>query len=147
MIGFLCPFQPRSINARRKEKYKENIKQCLKHYYPDIPKFNNEKLYGIVYYFYKSKTGSDADNLSKPIWDALKTVLYNDDKIIKLRYSGVYDLNNDVNKLDITKMPSNVYMDFMEYIENIQSEHLLYIELGKLNDSLYIIGGETYEAL
>jgi Holliday junction resolvase RusA-like endonuclease len=147
MIGFICPFRPRSVNAKQTEKYKEKIKEYFRYYYPDMSIFDNEKLYGIVYYFYRRKTELDADNLSKPIWDALETVLYNDDRIIKLRYSGIYDLKNDVTKLDITRMPKNVYSDFLEYIENIECEHLSYIELGKLNNSLFIIGGETYETL
>jgi len=147
MISFLCPYRPRSVNAEKTDKYKNKIKEYLLHYYPDISNFNNEKLYGIVYYFHKRKIELDADNLSKPVWDALEKILYNDDKIIKLRYSGVYDLNSDITKLDITKMPKNVYCDFLEYIDNTQYEHLLYIELGKLSDGLYIIGGETNETL
>ena len=150
MIGFLCPIRPRSINAKKvksTEKYKELVRDCLKRYYPNSPVQNDEKLYGIVYYFYKRKTDIDADNLSKPIWDALRTVLYNDDRIIKLRYAGLYDLNNAVTKLDFTKMPKAVYMDFLNYTEDTKNEHLIYIELGNLNDNLYIIGGETDETV
>jgi len=147
MICFLCPYRPRSVNKKGTAKYQERIKEYLLKYHPEIVKFNNEKLYGIVYYFHKRKTELDADNLSKPIWDALESILYNDDKIIKLRYSGVYDINHNTIKLDITKMPQNIYCDLLEYIDDVKCDDLLYIELGILNDSLYIIGGESYETL
>jgi Holliday junction resolvase RusA-like endonuclease len=151
MIAFLIPHKPKSANKKGKkgsmQKYQTKLKDYFMLKYPDIPQINEEKLYGIVYYFYRRDIGIDADNICKPIWDAFKTVLYNDDKIIKLVYSGTYDLNNDVNNLDMTKMPKNVFEDFIDFIDNTQNEDLLYIELGKLNDNLFIIGGETYETL
>ena len=148
MVGFLCTHRPRSVNSKRKgtEKFKEAIRESFKYYYSDTNLLDDE-LYGIAYYFHKKKTEIDADNLSKPIWDALETLLYKDDKIIKLRYTGIYDIKNDVRKLNITKMPTNVFRDFLNLIDNNQIEHLIYIELGKLNNSLYIIGGETHEII
>jgi hypothetical protein len=143
MVGFLCTFRPRSVNAKRAEKYKKEIVDSFKHYYPNNTIYYEEDIYGISYYFHKRKTSLDADNLSKPIWDALSSVVYKDDKIIKLRYSGIYDLNSQITRFDFTKMPKNVYIDFLEYIEKY--EHIVYIELGKLRNELYIIGGEDYE--
>jgi hypothetical protein len=143
MISFLCTSRPRSINAKKTEKYKRGIIDSFEHYYPENKLWYDEEIYGISYYFYKKKTSLDADNLSKPIWDALNSILYQDDKIIKLRYSGVYDLSKPVMGLDFTKMPQRVYLDFLEYIEKY--EHIIYIELGKLQDDLYVMGGETHE--
>jgi Holliday junction resolvase RusA-like endonuclease len=145
MIGFLCTFRPRSTNAKNTEKYKEEIRNSFKYYYPENNLCYDGEIYGISYYFHRRKTDLDADNLSKPIWDALNSILYKDDKIIKLRYSGVYDLGKSVTRLDLTKMPQKVYLDFLEYIE--KCEHIIYIELGKLQDDLYVMGGETHETI
>jgi len=68
MVGFLCTFKPRSVNAKGTAKYKEKIIDSFKQYYPDNNLCYDEELYGISYYFYKRKTELDADNLSKPIW-------------------------------------------------------------------------------
>jgi Holliday junction resolvase RusA-like endonuclease len=143
MICFLCNFRPRSVNAKGTAKFKEKIVDSFKYYYPENNIYYEEAVYGISYYFHKRKTDLDADNLSKPIWDALSSVIYSNDKIIKLRYSGVYDINNLITEFDLTKIPKNVYIDFLDYIEKY--EHIVYIELGKLKNELYIMGGENYE--
>jgi hypothetical protein len=134
MISFLCAFRPRSVNAKRTAKFKEKIVSSFKDYYPNDHVYYKEALYGISYYFHKRKTDLDADNLSKPIWDALSSVVYEDDRIIKLRYSGIYDISDLITKFDFTKMPKNVYSDFLEYIEKY--EHIVYIEFRKTQNRI-----------
>jgi Holliday junction resolvase RusA-like endonuclease len=142
MISFLCEFKPRSVQAKRTNAYKEAIVTAYKKYYPECETLITYDLYAISYYFYKRSLQIDADNLSKPIWDALKSTIYEDDRVIKIRYSGVYDVNKLGSgiSLDVTQMPANVYSDFIDLIDS--SEHLLYVEIGKINDELYKMGVE-----
>ncbi len=77
----------------------------------------------------------DADNLSKPIWDALEGVLYKDDSIIKYRTAGIFDLrSSSLELLDFTLMPEYVVYDFLTRLDD--SDHILYIEVGHLDYSM-----------
>jgi Holliday junction resolvase RusA-like endonuclease len=145
MISFLCTFRPRSVNAKALARYKEKIIESYKKYYPDHRNILDEDIYGISYYFYKRKHQLDADNLSKPIWDALNTIVYKDDKIIKLRYSGIYDMSKAETEIDLTRMARNIYSDFIDYIDKY--DDIIYIEIGKLREELYVIGAEDNDTV
>ena len=142
MISFVCDSRPRSVQAKRTNKYKNEIKEAFSKYYPEVTEKLNYSLYGLVYYFHKRPTDIDADNLSKPIWDALESILYDNDKIIKIRKAGVYQINKTGESfdIDITNMPSNVSQEFLEYLDT--KEHILYIEIGKVCNEMYEIGVE-----
>jgi Holliday junction resolvase RusA-like endonuclease len=123
MFAFTSTRKPRSVQAKHSEAFKSGLADDCRLRFPNPEKLS-ESLYGIVYYFHKVPTELDADNLSKPIWDSLEGLLYRDDKIIKLRYSGIYDLRNSaLEVLDITKIPEFV---FDEFIDRVSSEpHIL----------------------
>ena len=98
-------------------------------------------MYGKVYYFHWESTQLDADNLSKPIWDALEGLAYEDDSIIKLRHAGIIDLREtDLQQFDLTSIPDDVADSFLDMVGS--EKHILYIELGKFLNNL-IIFGET----
>jgi len=82
MYAFISNMRPCSVRAKTTERFKRAIKEAFKSYYPSTERVSND-LYGVVYYFHKTHNQLDADNLSKPIWDALEGVLYEDDSIIK----------------------------------------------------------------
>jgi len=134
--AFLCAGRtPVTIQAHSHLKYEEDIKRAYKQYWPTEPP-QNEYLYGIVYYFHKKKNSIDADNLCKPIFDALKNELYPDDKLIKYVRSAVYDLDsNNIETLDLTKMPDNVSDDFIKNLNNV--DDMLYIEIGNLDFGMF----------
>lgn len=95
-------------------------------------------LHGIVYCFQKNRYKTDADNISKPLWDSLNKVLYKDDYAIKLRYAGIAhgmvpgtigvpraNMNvSDVNRID-------------SFIKSSTNEYMLYIELGTLQEKMF----------
>jgi len=65
-----------------------------------------------VHIDHRTKTGLDADNLSKPIWDALRLVVYPDDKLIRFRSSTVSDLlTNEIKVFDLSNMPDEILDD------------------------------------
>lgn len=104
-----------------------------------------DSLYGVAYYFHRGPTQIDADNLSKPIWDALQGAVYDDDASIKLRIAGVIDLSkpDGVVEMDLLRMPERVYESFLEAIDG--EEHILYIEIGSIGMHHYRIGLEEDE--
>jgi Holliday junction resolvase RusA-like endonuclease len=134
---------PRSVNPRgdkdRKAEYYESLRTAFRKYHADaIPLDNN--LYGIVYYFHKVKTQLDADNLSKPIWDALKGAAFNDDFQIRYRSAGLFNLGVErLEELDLTNIPDYVFGDFLEMLDNGYS-HILYVEFGEFTYDLMQFG-------
>jgi Holliday junction resolvase RusA-like endonuclease len=141
MYTFLCEYPPRSVQAEKCPRYKSEIINSFKKY-NSVFEIQSNYLYGIAYYFHNKPTQLDADNLSKPIWDALENILYDDDKIIKIRYAGVYYLKQpkSISLINLTNMPKHIYDDFIDKIDSVN--HLLYVEIGYLNYSLYKFGAE-----
>ena len=133
MLSFVCNLIPRSVNAKYCDKYKAKLARAFTRYHKTVGLLEGE-LYGIVYYFVNRKTDMDADNISKPIWDSLEGIAYADDKIIKMRYSGIYNLR-EISQIDISNIPDVVFNDFMQSIDN--EDHILYIELGRYNHNMF----------
>ncbi|MEK7395728.1 MAG: RusA family crossover junction endodeoxyribonuclease, partial [Candidatus Poribacteria bacterium] len=104
-------------------------------------------LYGVVYYFHRVPTQIDADNISKPIWDALNEIAFQDDRNIVLRIAGVFNLNlEQIDVIDLSQMPDLVLDDFSEMInENGGKQRIIYVEIGKLNYNLFRFGYEISE--
>ena len=90
-----------------------------------------KELYASIYYFYKEDVGLDADNISKPAWDALNTVGYTDDKTIKIRTAVAINLcEHDILDFDQDNIPTDVLVDLVQSIAyNI---HTIYIEVGEI---------------
>ena len=132
MHAFLCTdHKPLTIKAKGHLRYEEEILRAFKKYWPAVT-LKKTHLYGIVYYFHKQRNNIDADNLCKPIFDALKKELYSDDGLVKLVRSGTFDLRvNRIDILDLSKMPDNVADDFLISLDN--SDDILYIEIGDLD--------------
>jgi hypothetical protein len=143
MQAFLCTHRPRSVNARTTGRFQQLIREAYLNYYPAGERLHHP-LYGIVYYFHNKPNQLDADNLSKPIWDALKGLVYDDDLIIQLRHAGVIDLSRtDMTLFDLSKMPDKVAIDFIGMIGS--KSNILYVEFGKLDQGMFIFGQEISE--
>jgi len=91
------------------------------------------ELYGLVYYFQKKHENFDADNISKPVWDALKNLMYLDDKQVKFRIACIYDLGkNKIKRLDFTGVDPEIISKLIESIDN--RKYTLYIECGRFSE-------------
>ncbi len=140
MRAFLSSQRPRSVNARMTDRFQERIRQAYHTYYPATDLLA-EPLYGVVYYFHNQHNQLDADNLSKPIWDALEGLAFEDDRVIQLRHAGVVDLRStDMTTFDLSSMPDTVIDDFIEMIGS--EDHVLYVEFGNLDQSMFLFGQE-----
>ncbi len=118
-------------------KYKEDVQRAFTDQYRKLTKLTDD-LYGIVYCFYKiyhEGTDADADNISKPIWDCLTGLIYDDDKQIKLRLAGCYDLSkNQFADLNVTSLAPELLTDLLEALD--EEACVIYIECGNFNSSL-----------
>jgi hypothetical protein len=140
MKAFLSNQRPKSVNAKRTSSFQERIRRSYREYCPGEELFK-EALYGIVYYFHKRNNQLDADNLSKPIWDALEGIAFENDLQIRLRHAGVIDLRStDMTTFDLSKMPDTVADSFIQMVGT--EAHVLYVELGTLHHSMFGFGHE-----
>lgn len=139
MKAFICTVRPRSVQAKKTEQYKQRVLEACQKYCP-APETLEGPLYGVVYYFHRKPNDLDADNLSKPIWDALEGYFYDDDRVIQLRTSGVRDLREGIEILDLTKMPDSVAGDFIDAVG--EEDYLLYVELGALSPEMFTFSRE-----
>ncbi len=143
MLAFLCSATPHSVNSKNKTAkaaYYAKLVAAFQRYHPSaVPITSN--LYGFVCYFYKSKTQFDADNLSKPVWDALVNTAYQDDSIVRLRTSGLIDQDsNEIDAIDVTHMPDTVLDDFLDMLDD--ESHIIYVEMGPLDYGFFRFGGK-----
>lgn len=144
MVSCIVLYQPPSQNGDEKEKkkakYQKVLVKSLERFCRGSVPLLTDNLYGVVYYFHRKPTGTDADNISKLLWDSLNKVLFDDDKAVKLRIAGVIP-HQDINVIDTTEMAGPVADALIEAILEGQ-DHVIYIECGKLNDDLFTVNLE-----
>lgn len=137
MRNFFIKRKPNSYNSNKgskRIKYKQILKEALETYYP-IYDISSDKMYGLVYYFYKEDLDYDTDNISKPIWDSLAGELFADDKQIVYRTASSYNLlEEDFNVIDISGLDADKAVNLIEAIDN--ENHIIYVECGKFTPSM-----------
>lgn len=132
-IQLLLNEKPCSYNQkpRHKEDFKRKIINCYQRKYSDT--LPSSDLYGTIVYLYKENKNLDADNISKPIWDSLNGVAYDDDNQIKIRTAINIDISEEFIIFDM-----DGYIDTKIKIEILNSmlrnDHTLYIEAGTVTD-------------
>jgi hypothetical protein len=140
MYSFIIKRQPLSFNGWRKastEKkrgYRKIIEDSIKYANPEY-KITDDDLYGVLYYFFKKDLQSDVDNLSKPLWDNLKGLIFSDDNQIKLRIAGSYNLSkNGYSVLDFTGLTGGMVTELLDAFDS--ENHIMYVECGKFTQNL-----------
>ena len=138
MNNFILKSRPLSYNSCRgtkKTNYKVALTNSLFSYNPS-PSILSGDLYATIYYFFNKNLDLDADNLSKPVWDCLNGVLFNDDKQIKIRTAGSFDLTTgDYCVIDMSGLQGNLVVDLLDAFDN--EEHIVYIECGNFKPSMF----------
>jgi hypothetical protein len=101
--------------------------------------------YGIAYYFvrgYDPRRDADADNVAKPLWDALEGVAYHDDHVLRLRIAGVVELgfarepSIEALELDLEPLDPAFAADLLRLIES-GAKRFLYVEIGPARASMF----------
>jgi uncharacterized iron-regulated protein len=125
-----------SYNAVNKTKrsYKEKLHELAikKVAEQSWPCSNYKNLYSRIYYFHRKQSDVDADNLSKPILDALKSVVFSDDKQVIWRDVVKISLYNEFIMEDVN-LPEEVYAEFIGYLYDESVNDMIFIEVGELN--------------
>ena len=92
-------------------------------------------LHGKAIYIHKAKDSKDADNISKPLWDALNMYLYDDDNQIIHRqvvkaYLGDPDIYN-LHEFDLTHVGSTEFTELVYFILDSTNtdDRLIYIDI------------------
>lgn len=138
MYSFILKQRPNSYNSNKGKKkinYTRAIQTAFSQINPNHSKLTDD-LYAAVYYFFKRDLRLDADNISKPVWDGLINFLYNDDKQIKIRIAGCFDISkNDFNILDISGLEGKMLSKLIEAFDT--EEHIIYVECGPFNHKLF----------
>ena len=131
-FSFVYSGKPESYNAdsKKKQVYKKRLSSAYKRRFSGM--IAEKELYAAIYYFYREDVGLDADNISKPAWDALNAVGYSDDKQIKILTAVAIDLSKyDIVDFDQDNIPSDVLTDLVQSIAD--NNHTLYIEVGEID--------------
>ena len=141
MYAFLCADRlPVTKKAASCPKYEADLRAAFRRYYPAAAVQNRDS-YGVVYYFHRRPHGIDADNLCKPVFDALKSEAYEDDKCLRLIQAGIHDLTaKGFHVLNLTSVPDNVLSDLLRALNT--SDHILYVEVGELDYEMFEFGYE-----
>jgi hypothetical protein len=140
MYSILVEGKPPSqqTKGKGKQSFRNRIREKFHQYNPKNS-IANEDLYGVVIYFQQARKDSiepDADNISKPVWDALIGECYEDDKMIRVRYAGVFTLSpNTAQELALDDIDETVIDDFYELLNTRKS--FVYIHAGVLQSTHY----------
>jgi hypothetical protein len=129
------------MNAKGRPKYQQKLQELCKGQIPELSMQDGE-LYAAIYYFHKVPATQDADNISKPILDALKGLMYTDDRVVKLRQAAMVDLRSrPLELLDLSRMPDSIFGAFIEELDS--QDYTVYIEIGRLDYRQIQFGYET----
>lgn len=131
-FSFVYAGKPESYNAdsKKKQLYKKRLSSAYMRRFSS--KLAQKELYASIYYFYREDVGLDADNISKPAWDALNNVGYYDDKQIKILTAVAVNLcEHEVLNFDQDNMPTDVLLDLAQSLAD--NNHTLYIEVGEID--------------
>ena len=127
---------PLSYNSKRKGVYQNKIRSAfLRKFKGNVPKFpTGIELYAKAFFFTSDGVNVDTDNISKPIWDALNGLLYDDDRNIVLRMASVIDVT-----IDTTKIDGDVAVELIQGLTD-KNVKCLYLECSKFYDTMVKIG-------
>jgi hypothetical protein len=138
----ITPKKPLAHRSGGERKYQSFLKGEARHSI-SIPLAG--RLYSKAYYFHRGKSDIDADNLSKPILDAFKGIIYHDDAQVVLRVVSKINLETDTYELIQDGIPPDRYQRLIELISSEQ--HVLYLEVGELTSFRLNLGSHSKEEL
>jgi len=113
---------------RLRNKAQELMKNSSKSWIDDA----NKQLYSRTYYFHRRRSDTDADNLSKPVLDALIGAVFRDDKQVIWRVAAKIDLNEHFS---ISRnLPAEWFRQLLLSIDDENIEDIVFIEVGDYSE-------------
>jgi Holliday junction resolvase RusA-like endonuclease len=141
MVAFVARVTPRSVNARSAGRYKERLQDEYVRSVRAAGRLTGT-LYARVYYFCAGRRSIDADNLSKPVLDALIGHAYADDGAVVFRACAAVETRGlGLHELDVTDVPAHALSELVEALD--EKADVLYIEIGTFHPGTMVFGGES----
>ena len=98
-------------------------------------------MYGRIIWLRRHEVSIDVDNIAKPILDALKGVVFEDDALISQCLVTRIDINA---KPDFTIVdagaPGQSYQELIDLLADIQVDDILYVEIGSTDLQRLVFG-------
>ena len=142
VLDFVYIGKPVSSNqSAKKTRYQSGLVKAFERYHKNKSFPSDKPLYGMIYYFTDiGHSTPDADNISKPVWDALQACAYANDKAIRLRIAGIIETGPSptgpaFTEIDTSGMSDAALGALVELLEN-KKHNLLYIQLGILQSDM-----------
>lgn len=144
LVAFVLPIKPLSYNAFRDAQRKKVYGMKLRKAYraaTSVSDVLSAPHYGIIYHLHRQEDATDVDNISKPVWDALNGLAYEDDASIALRIAGKLRIGRALPaKLDVTRVPRETFHRLTTFAGKEAHAHILYVELGTLRTDMFGFG-------
>ncbi len=142
VINGIVPLSYNSKNTKNKDIYQKAIINAFQRKFRGtVPCFSSsEELYARIFFFTSDGVKVDADNISKPIWDAINGMVYLDDRMIVMRTAAVIDVKTPpFNTIDTKGIRGSTAADLIQCLTE-RNVKCLYIECGIFNESMIKIG-------
>jgi hypothetical protein len=143
-IFFISHQKPQSIQSKKpilpfQQKLRDDFEANFE--YDDLPL--SIPLYTKILYIYKEKKGDklDVDNMSKPIVDAFKNIIYSDDNIINHRICSKIERSAlDIVEIEETQLPRDITEKLIEFFRR-DLDHILLFEVGVFTQDMIKFAG------
>jgi len=135
--------KPKSLQATNKEGYMAYLGQEAAVYHRGQPKLIGD-LYARIVWIHPVKAGPDADNIAKPILDALKGIVFEDDnQIVQCHIEKIFSGPGTSPTISDRNQPATeVYAKLLSlvYQEKPHKPDVLYVEVGPVETQQLTFG-------
>jgi len=131
------PISSQSKSARNRENYKLFIASQARDMFSATP-FTGD-LYARIIWFYKGRYEGDVDNIIKPILDAIRGIVYQDDRLVVKCASERFDKTRDIT-IPQVNISDNLYEEMLLMIADDAIQHSIYIEIGVATSREVVFG-------
>lgn len=137
MIVDRRPVSSQNQSTESKRRYREALQTQARAIFHAQPLTG--PLYARIVWFYKRRADGDVDNIIKPILDALKGIVYKDDRTITKCMSERIDKTRDI-QISEENITNELYEGIIGLIADDTKDHGLYIEVGTIVSRQLIFG-------
>ncbi len=124
------------MNATNKRLFQSELKEVARS--SIASRLEGTRLYSKVWYFHRGRSELDADNISKPILDALNEVAYTDDGQVVHRLAAKVAIEFDTYEVVPPAVEIAEHRRLLELLAT--QRHVLYIEIGQVEAARLAFG-------
>ncbi len=136
-FSLVAAIRPLSLQAERKTAYRVRLRAGAVQAH-GARGFLPGDLYARIVWFHRDKTTTDVDNITKPILDALKGVVFGDDyPVRKCVTERIYRGRN--YEVTETRIPDWAYERLLGFLEQDVAD-ILYVEVGPVFGQRVVFG-------